>query len=104
MEPIELFEPAVARDLGQIDAAEIAATLASPPDDGLGAHLEQGQAVAVDQHQAGFQAQAGDGALHREQRRLQDVEAVDLLDAGLAMQQHSAWRGSRRRAPRAGRR
>ena len=42
------------------------------------------QPVAVDQHLRRQQAQALDRAAHRQHRGLQDVQRVDLLDAGLA--------------------
>ena len=69
--------------LARMDAAEIDATVASPPTIGLGADADLGQPVAVHQHLVRRQAQAFDGALHREHRGVQDVERVDLGDAGL---------------------
>ena len=52
-------------------------------DDGLGRNAQRRNAVAVDQHPGRTQAQALDRAAHRQHRRVQDVEPVDLLDAGL---------------------
>ena len=53
------------------------------PDDGFGGHGQCRDAVSVDEHAMGPQAQALDGPPHREHGRLQDVEAIDLLDARL---------------------
>ena len=52
-------------------------------DDGLRLYLQHRQPVAVDQHLVRPQSKALDSAAHRQQRGLQDVERVDLLDAGL---------------------
>ena len=53
-------------------------------DDGLGAAAElRRHAVAVDQHDLRLLDQRLHGAAHGEIRRLQDVDAVDLLDARL---------------------
>ena len=46
-------------------------------------HRQHGQPVAVDEHMLRPQAQALDRAAHRQQRGLQDIERVDLLDARL---------------------
>src|SRR3546814_1714949 len=43
-----------------------------------------GQAIAIDQHFAGIEPQRLDRARHREEGRLQYVDAVDLGDARLA--------------------
>ena len=54
------------------------------PDDRLGRDAQHRQPVAVDQHPLRHQPQPFDRAAHRQHRGLQDVDAVDLLDARLA--------------------
>jgi hypothetical protein len=73
-----------------MDAAEMAATLASPLTMAAAGIFSTGSGCRRPAPAGGQQAQALDGALHGQQRGLQDVEAVDLLRAGLGDAQHSA--------------
>jgi len=74
---------AVARDLREDGRGGDGRHLGIAADDGLGVDTDVRQAVAVHQHPVRRQPQALDGALHREHGGVQDVELVDLGDAGL---------------------
>ena len=67
--------------LARIDAADIAATLASPLTTASAGMGSTGSRLPSTSTCARQQTQALDRAPHRQQRGLQDVQAVDLLDA-----------------------
>ena len=88
--------------LARIDAAEIACTLASPLTMASRRHVSTGSRLPSTSTLARPQAQALDGAPHRQQRRLQDVERGRSPRRWPARCCSTApWRGSRRTAARA---
>ena len=80
---VQCVTQTVARDFGQDGGGRNRGHFGITFHDGFGPHGQGGQAVAVDEHQRGFQAQAGHGALHGQQRGLQDVQLVYFLRTGL---------------------
>ncbi len=69
--------------LARMEAAEMDCTKASPLTMASGRDIEGGNAVSVDQHHHGLQAQALHRTAHGQHGGLKDVELVDLFHAGL---------------------
>ena len=73
--------PAVAVDLCQDRRRRNGRHQRIALDNRLGQHHQPGQLVAIDQHLGRLEPQAFYRALHGQQRRLQNVQAVNFFDA-----------------------
>ena len=85
--------------LATIEAAAIEATAARRPAPRTGGHARPAGTVAVDQRQVG-RAGSPATARHRQVRGAQDVELVDLGDAGMGDRDHGRAPDRRVRASR----
>ena len=80
---VELNAPAVALYLGQNRCCRDRWHGGVAPNDRFGENIKHRQAVTVHQHLGRLEPQTLDGAAHGQQRGLQDVELIDLFNAGL---------------------
>jgi hypothetical protein len=88
---VQLRHSAVAGHLGQVEAAEWPPPWHRPSTTAATGTASTGTAVAVDDHAVRAQAQAFDGAPHRQHRGLQDVQSWSISSTlAWATLQHSA--------------
>ena len=80
---MKLSAPSVAMNLGQYRCRRDRRHQCIALDHGLSQDIEDRQTIAIDQYLGRPQAQPIDRTLHGQHRGLQDIEAVDFLDAGL---------------------
>lgn len=83
MAGVQFEHPAVARDLGEDAGGGDGQARRVALDDGVVGDGETADGEAVDEGQVDPAGDGRDGAGHRQVRRAEDVQAVDLLDRGL---------------------